>query len=282
VALAATRVPRPAGRGNELRPTAVADAARRLGLPLAEVETVKAGEGFEAIAAVRPDLLVVVAYGEILPKAVLELPRLGAVNVHFSLLPAFRGASPVQYALLGGLGVTGVTTMLLDEGTDTGPILLQREVRIAPDDDAGSLGERLSQEGARLLVQTLDRLASGDVTPRRQDEETATSAPLIQAAERALEWSESADALVRRIRALSPEPGASTHFRGDGLKLLRAESVPGAGVEGVVVDVTKDGFVVGTGAGGLRPLEVLPAGRKRMSGGEFVRGYRPRVGERFG
>jgi methionyl-tRNA formyltransferase len=281
LALVATRSPKPAGRGSKLTPTPVADAARRLGLELTEPETVKSGRGFEALAAAEPDVLVVVAYGEILPSAVLELPRIAPVNLHFSLLPELRGAAPVQRALLEGLDVTGVTTIHMDEGMDTGPILLRAEEAIDPEDDAGALGDRLAAVGARLLIDTIDRLAAGDLEPTPQDEALATVAPKLGLDERWIDWTRPAEEVVRRIRALSPDPGASTRFHGDVLKLFRATARPETGEPGTVLDVGRDRFLVAAGAGAVAPLELAPAGRKRMSAGDFVRGYRPEVGERL-
>ena len=274
-----TRVPRPAGRGSAFRPTTVADASRRLSLPLAEVETVKSGPGFERLAEARPDVLVVVAYGEILPPAILDLPAVAPVNLHFSLLPQLRGPAPVQRAILDGLAETGVTTMAMAEGVDTGPVLLQASEPIEPEDDAGALGARLARRGAALLVETLDRLAAGDMEPTPQDEDAATYAPKLRPEERWIDWSEDAAAVLRRIRALSPDPVASTAFRDRVLKLFRATETSRTGPPGTVVAVDRDGFEVAAGAGAVRPLEVAPEGRRRMSGADFVRGYRPRPGE---
>ncbi|HXF56588.1 MAG TPA: methionyl-tRNA formyltransferase [Actinomycetota bacterium] len=285
VVLVVTRVPRPAGRGSRLTRTPVADAAERLGLPLAEVETVKRGPGFEAIRSARPDVLAVVAYGEILPQAVLDLPSVAPVNVHFSLLPALRGAAPVQRAILAGLDRTGVTTIRMDEGMDTGPILLAAEEPILPEDDAGTLGARLAELGGRLLVETLDRLEAGTVEERPQDHAAATLAPRLTPEDRVVDWGEDAEAVVRRVRALAPDPAAVTRFRGRVLKLFRARAVPvpdGAGPPGTVALVSADGFAVAAGRGAVRLEEVAPEGRRRMSGAEFVHGYRPRVGERLG
>jgi methionyl-tRNA formyltransferase len=281
VILVATRPPKPAGRGNLLRPTPVARAARRLGLALVEVETVRTGLGFEALAESRPDVLAVVAYGEMLPAALLELPALAPVNLHFSLLPRLRGAGPVQAALRDGLDETGVTTMVMETALDSGPLVVQRPVPIRPSDDAGSLGMRLSEVGARVLVETLDLLASGEASPRPQDGRLATFAPKLGPADRVLDWSKPALTLVNLVRALAPEPAAAVGFRGGSLKVLRAEVVGASGDPGTVVDVAKDGFVVATGEGGFRPLEVVPAGRKRMSAAEFVRGFHPVPGERL-
>jgi len=277
-----TAAPKPAGRGNELRPTPVADAAREAGLPLHEVETIKAGPGADALVSSAPDLLVVVAYGEILPQAVLGLPAIAPVNLHFSLLPALRGASPVQTALLEGRSRTGVTTIVMDAGMDTGPVILQRSEAIEPGDDAGSLGDRLASIGAEVLVETADLFANGAVEPRPQDEAAATLTKLLGAEDRVLRWSEPARDLVNRTRAMAPEPGASARFRGDDLKILSAEAVPAVGEPGTIVDASKRGFVVATGEDGFRAIELAPAGRRRMRASEFVNGYRPAVGERLG
>lgn len=281
LALAVTRVPRPAGRGGRLRPTPVAEAARSLGLPLAEVESVKRDPGTATLAGARPDVLAVVAYGEILPKEVLDLPRVAPVNLHFSLLPALRGADPVRHALLEGLEVTGVTTIRMDEGLDTGPVLLQREEPIRDEDDAGSLGARLADLGAHLLVETLDLLEARTLEERAQDHGRATLAPRLRPEEEWIDWSHPGERVCRRVRALAPNPGARTRFRGKVLKVLRARPAPGGGDPGTVVRASKEGLTVATGRGAVALEEVLPEGRKRQSGAEFVRGYRPQPGDRL-
>jgi methionyl-tRNA formyltransferase len=282
VVLVVTAEPKPAGRGNELTPTPVAEAARRLGVPVAEVESVKSGPGFKHLAVTAPDVLVVVAYGELLPPNVLNVASIAPVNLHFSLLPSLRGASPVQTALLLGAEVTGVTTIMMDHGLDTGGILFQREERIRRDDDAGSLGERLAMLGAQVLVETIDHLSAGPVAPRPQDHSIATFAPKFTAQDRVLDWSNPARVLVNLVRALSPEPAATTTLRGEGLKVFRAQEVGVEGEPGRIVEVTKDGFVIATAKGGFRPLELAPAGRKRMSATEFANGYRPELGDIVG
>lgn len=279
--LVATRSPRPVRRGSGARPTPVAAAASRLGVPLAEVDSVTRGPGSEALAASGPEVLAVVAYGELLPAAVLGLPSVAPVNLHFSLLPLLRGASPVQTALIQGMPVTGVTTIVMDLGVDTGPILRRREERVLPEDDAGSLGNRLSRIGGEVLVQTIDDLSAGRAHPTPQDDAAATFAPKLGAADRRLEWTQPAEALANRVRALSPEPAALAPFRGEPLKVFRAEAVESTGEPGRVVSVGGDGFVVAAGTGGLQILEVAPPGRRRMTASEFVRGHRPTVGERL-
>ncbi len=289
VALVVTNPPRPAGRGSTLRATAVAEAARASGLAVLETPGVRSGEGFEALAALAPDVIVVVAYGELLTPDVLDLPRLGCVNLHFSLLPRWRGAAPVPRAILEGDAVTGVTVMLMDEGLDTGPVLAVREERIGPEDDAGGLGERLARIGGWLLVETLPRVTAGELEPTAQDHEAAVYAAKILPHERELDWTRSVAELDRRIRALAPEPGARTTFRGRLLKILRAHrseiggyapnAIPGPGE----IRVYREGAVrVGTGEGSLDLLEIAPAGRNRMDAAAWARGARIEPGERFG
>lgn len=282
VALVLTRDPRPGRRGSGPFPTPVAERARAEGLPLLETPTVRSGPGFDRLREARADVLAVVAYGELLPLDVLGLPRLGSVNLHFSLLPRWRGAAPVQRAILAGDDETGVTTMLMDAGLDSGPILERRVAAIGPQDDAGSLGGRLAELGAPLLVSSIDGLAAGTLVPRAQ-EGVATTAPKLAASDRPLSWSDDASALVRRVRALSPEPGATAVVGTTVVKILRAETVqapsPGAGI---VVAVEAAGLVVGAGSGTVRLLEVAPAGRRRMGGGDLARGAHLAPGDRLG
>jgi methionyl-tRNA formyltransferase len=276
-----TRTPRPAGRGNTLRPTAVADAAREMNLPLREIDSTRDPDVIGSIAADEPDVIVVVAYGEILPSAMLDLPRIAPVNVHFSLLPKLRGANPVRAALFEGLSETGVTTMRMDAGLDTGDILLQRPDAIREDDDAGMLGDRLAILGGSLLRRTLDAMAVDDLHPVAQDEDAATYAPKLRAEDRRLRWMEDAGTLARAVRALAPEPAATTSFRGRSLKVYRAVPADGIGEPGTIVNVDGEGLTVATGDGALRLLEVGPDGRRRMTAAEFARGVRPGAGERM-
>jgi methionyl-tRNA formyltransferase len=282
VTMVATRVPRPAGRGSKMRATRVAHTARALGLPLREAETVRQGDGFRALRDSEPDAIVVVAYGEILTSDVLRLAT--PVNLHFSILPRWRGAAPVQRAILAGDLTTGVTAMLMDEGLDTGPILSQRPEAIRPDDDAGTLGARLSVAGAELLVETLPRLE--EIDPRPQAVAEVTLAPKLSPAERSIDWSEPAEAVVRRVRALAPSPGATTRLRERPVKVLRAEiaadASDGEAAAGTVASVDALGLTVAAGSGFVRLLDVAPAGRNHMTAAEFVRGARLRPGERVG
>jgi methionyl-tRNA formyltransferase len=287
VELVLTNPPRPAGRGSQLTPTAVSDAAGALDLPLLEVDRIREGEGFDALDALEPDAIVVVAYGEILTPDVLDIPRLGAVNLHFSLLPRWRGAAPVQRAILDGDETTGVTVMLMDEGMDTGPILATYETPIGPQENAGSLGARLAERGAPLLVETLRGLDDGTVEPRSQDHTAARYASKLLPDERTIDWGQGIEAIARRVRAFAPEPGAVATFRGGRLKVLRVHArpredtlaaVPKIGEIGVLEDDTP--IVQGRG-GGIELLDVAPAGRRRMSGAEWARGARIQPGERL-
>jgi methionyl-tRNA formyltransferase len=289
VELVVTNPPRPAGRGSRLTPTAVADMAGELDLPLLEVARIRDGAGFDALDALQPDALVVVAYGEILTPDVLDIPRLGGVNVHFSLLPRWRGAAPVQHAILAGDEVTGVTVMRMDEGMDTGPILAARETPIDPDEDAGTLGGRLSVLGAPLLVDSLRGLDAGTIEPRSQEDAAATFAPKPTPDARVIDWSQDADAIVRRVRAFGPDPGATTTFRGEPLKVLRAEAQPIADALTVGTERGRLGRSEGDGVPFVdvvgtvvRLAEVAPAGRRRMTGAVWARGARLRPGERIG
>ncbi len=287
-ALVLTRSARPAGRGSKLQRTPVAETAERLELPLIEVDTVKSGPGFEALVEAKPEVLVVVAYGEILPKAILDVPSVAPVNVHFSLLPELRGAAPVQRSILDGLARTGVTTIRMDEGVDTGPILLQAEERIRAEDDSGSLGERLARLGGTLLAKTLDGLERGGVEERTQDDSRATYAKKLTPEDRVIDWNEVADRVVRRVRALAPDPAAETLFRDRVLKVFRAsradpDQTLGDDFSSGEIIVGRDGeLIVGTASRPVVLEEVQPEAKRRMTGMEFVRGYRPKDGEILG
>jgi methionyl-tRNA formyltransferase len=282
VELVVTNPPRPAGRGSQLTPTAVADAARTLDLTLLEVARIRDGAGFEALDSLEPDAIVVVAYGEILTPDVLDIPTLGAVNVHFSLLPRWRGAAPVQRAILEGDEVTGVTVMLMDEGMDTGPVLAAVETAIDPKEDAGSLGARLAELGSPPLVETLRGLDGGTIEPRSQDHTEATYAPKLLPEERTVDWRGPADTIVNRVRAFAPDPGAVTTFRQGRLKVLKARAHPESDRGGMLADRPGPGAILGgdgnpriQGWPGLVELvEVAPAGRKQMTGAEWARGAR--------
>lgn len=280
VACVYTRPDRPRGRGRRTSPSPVKAAASELGLPIAQPASLK-GEA-DGLAAFAPDAVAVVAYGMLLPKGVLDVPRLGCVNVHFSLLPRWRGAAPVERAIEAGDATTGVTTMLMDEGMDTGPVLLQETTEIAPDDTTGTVTARLAEVGARLLVATLEGLEAGTVSPAPQPEEGATIARKVTPEEAELDLTHDASTLERRIRAFDPAPGAFTYLAGRRLKVWRARVLPGDGEPGTVVGATPDGIDVQTGAGRLRLDEVQPEGKRRMSAADFLLGHPVAVGSPVG
>jgi len=286
IVLVVTRPDRPAGRGLKLHPTPVKELAQELELPLFQPE--KVNREVERLRELQPDVTVVVAYGQILSKDVIEVPKLGTVNLHASLLPKYRGAAPVPWALMKGETVTGVTTFLIDEGLDTGPILRQREVPIAPEDTAGTLERKLAEVGASLMVETLEGLREGTLQPKPQDDSRATYAPKITPEMARIDWTRSAPEIHNLVRAMEPRPGAFTFFRDRRLKVHRTRVVTApsragdGGKPGEVVGVGEEGLWVATGDGVLELLEVHPEGKRRMSGRDFANGYRVRGGETLG
>lgn len=277
-----TRPDRPAGRGQRPQPTPVKEAALRLGLSLYQPESVKSPESLELIRGLRPEFIIVAAYGEILSKELLAIPERGAINLHASLLPKYRGAAPIQWAIIRGEKETGITTFLMDEGMDTGQILLQRAIPIEEDDTAGSLYGKLAQLGAEVMLATLEGLERGTLKPRPQDHSQATYAPKIKKEMGKLDWTRPGRELFNLIRGLNPDPGAYTFFRGKRLKVHRSRFLQGEfpGSPGEVVEA-KAGLIVRAGDGALELLEVQPEGKRAMTGADFVRGYRVKVGERL-
>ncbi len=269
-----TQPDRPAGRGKKLTPPPVKVVAQELGLPVMQPRRLKAPEAFEQLQAWAPDLIVVAAYGQILRPNVLALPRFGCINVHASLLPRWRGASPIQHAILAGDKETGITIMLMDEGLDTGPILSQRAIPITPEDTAATLSVRLANLGAELLLDTLPDYLSGALQPRPQPEDGVTYAPLLKKEDGRLDGNQPAEVLARQVRAFYPWPGTFLEWRGAPLKVHQAEAVaapsPGPGVR-----LVWQGFpALGTAEGILVLRQVQPAGKRPMSGDAFLRGAR--------
>ncbi len=277
-----TQPDRPVGRGRRLAASPVKDLALRVGLPLLQPRSLRNDPAALAwLAELAPDVVVVAAYGLILPPAVLALAPGGALNVHASLLPRWRGAAPVARAILAGDTVTGVTIMWMDEGLDTGPMLSREALPIMPDETAGALTGRVAALGAELLAATLPRWLGGALTPEPQDDRRATLAPKLDKAEGQLDWREPASDLARRVRGLNPWPGAFTWLGGQVLKVHVATAIPAqAGLDRAVGTVVPaaGGPAVTTGAGWLRLDEVQGAGGKVMSGAAFARGQRGFVG----
>jgi methionyl-tRNA formyltransferase len=269
-----TQPDRPAGRGGSLHPPAVKQAAGRLGLPVIQPEKLRQPEALEQLSRWAPDVIVVAAFGQILRPNVLDLPAFGCVNVHGSLLPRWRGAAPLQAAILAGDAQTGITIMKMDPGVDTGPILSQKAIPIAADETGGSLFGKMAQLGADLLLNTLPRYLAGELVPRPQPEEGATYAPMLKKKDGLLDLAHPAVELERRVRAMHPWPGAYFDWQGQPVKVLRAsvggQSSPGAGRRLVVNGQP----ALATGEGLLLLDEVQPAGKKPMPGKAFLAGAR--------
>ncbi|WP_444460889.1 methionyl-tRNA formyltransferase [Rhodobacter capsulatus] len=258
--------PRPAGRGKALRPSPVQARAEALGLPVRHPLNFKAPEDRAAFADLNADIAVVVAYGLILPQAILDAPRRGCLNIHASLLPRWRGAAPIHRAILSGDAETGICIMQMEAGLDTGPVLLREALTIGATETTGELHDRLSAMGARMICETLERLDS--LTPEAQPEAGVTYAAKIDKAEAKIDWTRPAAELVRLVNGLSPFPGAWCEVAGERVKLLRAEPVSGAGVPGTVLH----GFDIACGTGALRVLEAQREGKKPMPSAEILKG----------
>lgn len=273
---------KPRGRGMNLQPTPIKQRALELNLPVMTVKTLRDQTVRDQVEGLKADLFVVTAFGFILPSQVLKMPPLGCVNVHFSMLPRWRGAAPVQWALLEGDDTTGVTIMQMDEGLDTGPIYSQVEESIREDDSAGTLESRLATRGAELLIDALGSIEAKDLTPIPQDDSLATTAPKLTSEDAHLDWTRPVRSLVNRIRAFNPRPGAWVKWRDMRLKIWTAEVTgePSSAPPGEI-SVEREALFVNGGDGQLHLEEVQPEGKTRMSGAEFIRGFRPKSGERF-
>jgi methionyl-tRNA formyltransferase len=270
VPLALTQPDRPAGRGMRLGSSAVAQSAQRLGIPLLKPASLKQGDAAAQIQAVAPDVMVVAAYGLLLPESVLAIPRRGCLNIHASLLPRWRGAAPIQRALLAGDSSTGVSIMQMDAGLDTGAVLLETAHPIGARDTTGSLTEALSRLGAEAIVNTLEMLDS--LVPRAQSNREATYASKIAKAEARIDWSQSSVAIDRVVRAFDPAPGAEAGFLGESLKIWEAEPIAGTGPAGEVIESGPARLVIACGEGALNILRVQRPGGKKMPIGDFLRG----------
>ncbi|MDC8450032.1 MAG: methionyl-tRNA formyltransferase [Nitrospira sp.] len=279
-----TQPDRPKGRGQQLVSPPVKLVAERTGIPILQPLKIRTPEFLQALSAWQPDLIVVTAFGRILHAPILQLPPRGCVNVHGSLLPKYRGAAPVQWAVINGETETGITTMLMDEGMDTGPMLLQEKLEIFPDDTAGTLASRLAELGGRLLLDTLMQLKAGTLTPKKQDDGQATLAPILKKEDGLIDWTLPATALVNRVRGLSPWPGAFTFFGEERWNIWKAVSNVAAATDkpGTIVAVNKQTIMVSTGDGLLGIREIQTANSKRMSADQFLAGHRIPVGGQLG
>lgn len=272
-----TQPDRPQGRGRVVQPCPVKREAEVRGLLVFTPE--KVGEAFEALSAIRPDVIVVAAYGQFIPSKILKLPAKGCVNVHPSLLPKYRGAAPVQWAIANGESVTGVTIAEVTPKMDAGPILLQEVHPVDPADTAQTLECRLSEIGASLLIKALDLIESGNVVKRPQSDAEATWARKLEKNDGLIDWSLPARDLHNRVRAFQPWPGTYFYRGGRRIGVLQTRVEPGNGLPGTILEVAGDGPVIACGKDALRLLRLLPEGKRAMSGAEFLRGARWKIGD---
>jgi methionyl-tRNA formyltransferase len=289
VPLVVTQPDRPRGRGMEVAGSPVKDAATRLGLGVLQPGTIKNNSEFrDQLAAIRPDAIIVVGYGRIIPQWMIDVPRLGNLNLHASLLPKYRGAAPIQWAIANGESVTGVTTMRIDAGLDTGDILMQREIAIGLEDTAETLGPKLASIGADLMVETLRGLETGQVRQTPQDHAQATLAPILKKEDGRMDFSRSATDLLNRLRGFQPWPGAFTTFKGKALQVHRAQPWQhGVTLKPGEVAVEGTRLLVGCGKDKntdavLELIEIQLEGKRRMTAQEFINGYRPKSGDHLG
>jgi methionyl-tRNA formyltransferase len=279
-----TQPDRPKGRKLALQPSAVKVAAHRLGIPVLQPETTKNEIFLQEIQSFRPDLLAVVAYGEILRRALLDLAPVGAVNLHASLLPKYRGAAPIPWAILKGESITGATTILLNEVMDGGPILLQEECAILPTDTSETLSTRIASLGAPLLKRTIDLLEKNQIEPKHQDLQQVTYAPKLRKEDGLIDWQKTSDWIARQLRAFHPWPASYSYLREMRIKFWLAHPVPAQTDErpGTVIHVAKDSFDIACGDGTvIEVLEVQPENRSRFAAADFIHGYSIQPKDRF-
>jgi len=284
VHLVVTQPDRPKGRGLELVASPVKQSALKLNLPITQPDRIKTNEAFRAqLTALKPDAIIVVGYGRIIPQWMLDLPPLGNINLHASLLPKYRGAAPIQWAVANGETLTGVTTMRIDAGLDTGDILLQKEWPIAPDETSLTLAPALAAVGAELMVETLRGLTEGTSHPRQQDDSQSSLAPILKKQDGLIDFSRPAREILNRLRGFQPWPGAYTKFRGKNLQILAARESSGVALQPAELHTEKDRLMVGCGRdSSLELLELQVEGKKRTAAQAFVRGYRLGAGEKLG
>lgn len=276
-----TRIDKPAGRGRSVAAPPVKVVALQMGLPVYQPKRVREPAFVDELRKLNPDVIVVAAYGQILPKEVLALPKYGCINIHASLLPAYRGAAPINWAVIRGDKETGITIMQMDEGMDTGAVLMQESHPIGPGDTSGTLTEKLSMLGAKLITKALLLVQSGDLKPVVQDGSKATPAPLLKKEDGLVDWTLPAADIHNRVRGFSPWPGAYTFLENGMIKILEAEVLPGEGEPALMRRGADNTLEVGTGKGLLRIVLLQPAGKKPMHAADFLRGHRGIEGKKF-
>ena len=277
-----TQPDKPKGRKGELTPSPVKVIAKREGIKVYQPLKVRDEEFVKTLRAYNPDVMVVVAFGQIIPLSILKMPKYGCVNIHGSLLPKYRGAAPIQWAVLDGEKETGITTILMDEGIDTGDILLKKTIKIDAEETSGSLFDKLMALGAKTILETLDELEKGNLTPTKQGESPTAYAKMLTKAMGLIDFTKSAKELDCFVRGMDPWPSAYTLLSGKTLKLWKVRVVEGGGKAGSVIDIDKESFTIACGEGAIEVLEVQLEGKKRMSAGDFLKGSTLNIGQELG
>ncbi|WP_058485312.1 methionyl-tRNA formyltransferase [Defluviitalea phaphyphila] len=277
IAAVITQPDRPKGRGKKMMPPPVKVLALKYNIPVFQPEKVKNPEFIEKLRSIAPDLIIVIAFGQILPKEILDMPKFGCINVHGSLLPKYRGAAPIQWAIINGEKVTGVTTMFMDEGMDTGDIILKRELPIEEDDTAGDIHDKMSILGAELLKETLDNLIRGNIRREKQNDKEATYAPMLKKEMGLINWGETSEKIINLVRGLSPWPSAYTFYKDQMIKIWKVQNYNKNYKDnsiGEIVEVIKNkGIVVKTGDGSVLITEIQAQNGRRMTVEEYLRGH---------
>lgn len=277
-----TQPDKPKGRKGELTPSPVKVVAEENGIKVYQPLKVRDEEFVKTLRAYNPDVIVVVAFGQIIPLSILKMPKYGCVNIHGSLLPKYRGAAPIQWAVLDGEKETGITTILMDEGIDTGDILLKKTIKIDTDETSGSLFDKLMALGAETILETLDELEKGNLTPTKQGESPTAYAKMLTKAMGLIVFTKPAKELDCFVRGMDPWPSAYTLLSGKTLKLWKVRAVEGSGKAGSVIDIGKESFTIACGEGAIEVLEVQLEGKKRMSAGDFLKGSTLNIGQELG
>ena len=273
---------KPKGRGKKLQPTPVKQAAEAHGIPVYQPEKIKDEEFIKTLAGIEADVFVVVAYGQILPQTVLDMPKYGCVNVHGSLLPKYRGAAPIQWSIINGETVTGVTIMYMEKGLDTGAMILKREIPIEPTDTFGTLHDKMAPVGAQALIEALEMLENGTANPEKQDDALSSYVSVIDKSLGNIDWSMDAKSITDLVRGLDPVPGAYSYLNGEPIKIWAAETADYTGNAGEVVFTDKKkGFAVAAGSGAVFVKQMQAKGGKRMPSADYMRGHEIKVGDRF-
>ena len=277
-----TQPDKPKGRKGELTPSPVKVVAEGKGIKVYQPLKVRDEEFVKTLRAYNPDVIVVVAFGQIIPLSILKMPKYGCVNIHGSLLPKYRGAAPIQWAVLDGEKETGITTILMDEGIDTGDILLKKTIQIDTDETSGSLFDKLMALGAETILETLDELEKGSLTPIKQGESPTAYAKMLTKAMGLIDFTRPAKELDCFVRGMDPWPSAYTLLSGKTLKLWKVRAVEGSGKAGSVINIDKESFTIACGEGAIEVLEVQLEGKKRMSAGDFLKGITLNIGQELG